>query len=83
MAMRRGFLAFALANVFILSLTAQVDAQYQAWMRAMQPSMMAIRDAQDNSRAAEAATKMAETFLLTTPDGLIEKAFRMASTGQV
>ncbi len=62
MAMRRGLLAVGLANVFILSLTAQVDAQYQAWMRAMQPSMMAIRDAQDSSRAAEAATKMAETF---------------------
>lgn len=62
MAMRRGFLAFGLANVFVLSLSAQVDAQYQAWMRSMQPSLTAIRDAKENSAAADAATKMADTF---------------------
>jgi hypothetical protein len=60
--MRAGLLAFGLASVFILSLRAQVDAQYQGWMRSMQPSLMAIRDAQDNGAAAEAATKMADTF---------------------
>jgi hypothetical protein len=62
MAMRRGLLVFGLASVFILSLTAQVDPQYQAWMRSMQPSLMAIRDANESSTAAEASTKMAETF---------------------
>jgi hypothetical protein len=62
MAMRKGFVVFGVAGVFIPGLAAQVDAQYQAWMRSMQPSIMAIRDAQDNRAAAEAATKMAEVF---------------------
>jgi len=62
MHIRKGLLAFGIASVFILSLAAQVDAQYQAWMRSMQPSLMAIRDAQDSRAAAEAATQMAGTF---------------------
>jgi len=62
MAMRKGLLVFGLANIFIVNLSAQVDAQYQAWMRSMQPSVTAIRDASDSGAAAEAATKMADTF---------------------
>jgi hypothetical protein len=62
MAMRSGLLVFGLANFFVMSLAAQVDSQYQAWMRSMQPSLTEIRDAKESNSLAGAATKMAETF---------------------
>ena len=58
--MRRVFL---LAVIFGLSTTAQmVDPQYQTWMKSMQPSLMAIRNAPDNTAMAGAANKLADTF---------------------
>jgi mono/diheme cytochrome c family protein len=39
-----------------------VDPQYQAWMKSMQPSLTAIRNAPDNAAMAEAANKLAATF---------------------
>jgi mono/diheme cytochrome c family protein len=60
MSMRRVLL---LAVISGLSLTAQmVDPQYQAWMKSMQPSLMAIRNAPDNAAMAGAANKLADTF---------------------
>ncbi len=59
--MHRGCLFFLAAT-----LTAQVDPQmlpqYQGWMKSMQPSLMAIRNAPDNAALAEAANKLASTF---------------------
>jgi hypothetical protein len=54
--------SFVLVLATTVSLLAQVDAQYQGWMRSMQPSVTAIRDAPDSAAAAEAAAKMADTF---------------------
>jgi hypothetical protein len=62
MTMRKSLLAFGLTCIFIPSLFAQVDAQYRAWMRSMQPSLTAIQNAQDPAAAAQAATKMADVF---------------------
>jgi hypothetical protein len=41
---------------------AQDDAQYQAWMKSMPPTVGAIRNAADNAAAAGDATKLADTF---------------------
>jgi hypothetical protein len=41
---------------------AQDDAQYQTWMKSMQPTLRAIRGAADNAAAAADATKLADTF---------------------
>jgi len=58
--MRRVFLV---ALIFDVALIAQVvDPQYQAWMKSMQPSLMAIRNAPDNAAMVEAANKLAATF---------------------
>jgi hypothetical protein len=62
MRMRRILSVFGLAGLVVVSLSGQVDKQYQEWMRSMGPSLTAIRDAPDNRAAAEAATKMADTF---------------------
>ncbi len=62
MAMHTRLFVLGLSCVFIVNLKAQVDAQYQGWMRSMQPSITAIRDAQDRNANAEAAMKLADTF---------------------
>src|SRR5580700_8149026 len=41
---------------------AQDDAQYQTWMKSVQPTVGAIRNAADNAAAAGDATKLADTF---------------------
>jgi mono/diheme cytochrome c family protein len=51
-----------LSGLSALPLGAQVDRQYQVWMRSMFPSLEAIRNAPDNAAAAAAATKLADTF---------------------
>src|SRR5260370_17230786 len=52
--------------MFVLALPAQVDpqyqAQYQGWMKSMQPSLSAIRNAPDNAALTESANKLADTF---------------------
>ena len=60
--MRKALLVAGLSSLFVGALTAQVDPQYQGWMRSMQPSLTAIRNAPDDAAAAAAATKLAETF---------------------
>jgi hypothetical protein len=57
--MRKTLLIFGL---FVTALTAQFDQQYQGWMKSMNPSLMAIRNAADDAAAAAAATKLADTF---------------------
>lgn len=57
--MRKTLLIFGL---FVTALTAQIDPQYQGWMKSMNPSLMAIRNAADDAAAAAAATKLADTF---------------------
>ena len=60
--MRNTFIFAASSALFVAVLTAQIDLQYQGWMKSMQPSMMAIRGATDDAAAADAATKLADTF---------------------
>lgn len=62
MPVRKAFLVATLSSAFVLALSAQVDRQYQGWMRSMQPSLLAIRNATDDAAAAEAANKLADTF---------------------
>jgi mono/diheme cytochrome c family protein len=62
MRMRKTFLLFGIPSLFGVTLTAQIDPQYQGWMRSMLPSLAAIQKAADNAAAADAATKLAETF---------------------
>jgi hypothetical protein len=57
--MRKTLLIFGL---FVTALTAQFDQQYQGWMKSMNPSLMAIRNAADDAAAAAAAAKLADTF---------------------
>lgn len=59
---RKACLLAAGSVLLIMALTAQIDPQYQAWMKSMQPSMTAIRNAPDSAAAADAATKLADTF---------------------
>ena len=51
-----------LSTLFAVVFADQTNPQYQGWMKTMQPSMMAIRNAPDNAAAAEAANKLADTF---------------------
>ena len=62
MRMRKTFLLVGIPSLFGVALTAQIDPQYQGWMRSMLPSLAAIQKAADNAAAADAATKLAETF---------------------
>jgi len=41
---------------------AQDDAEFQSWMKAIGPSVAAIRNAADNAAAASAAAKLDDTF---------------------
>jgi cytochrome c556 len=57
--------SFLIISVFFVSsvvANAQDDAQYQTWMKSMQPSVGAIRGAADNAAAAPDAAKLADTF---------------------
>jgi hypothetical protein len=54
-------LIIAFATFSVLGV-AQDDAQYQAWMKTMPPTLGAIRNAADNAAAAADATKLADTF---------------------
>jgi hypothetical protein len=60
--MRRVLLIPGVLSVFAHGLTAQVDPQYQTWMKSMQPSLAAIRNAPDNAALVDAANKLADTF---------------------
>jgi mono/diheme cytochrome c family protein len=60
--MRRAFLTAGIWSMFVLALPAQVDPQYQAWMKSMQPSLSAIRNAPDNAALTQAANRLADTF---------------------
>ncbi len=60
--MPRIFLAALIFPVAVAAQVAPVDPQYQAWMKSMQPSLMAIRNAPNNAAMAEAANKLADTF---------------------
>jgi hypothetical protein len=60
--MRKTFLVMSTAFVFSILAGAQDDAQYQTWMKSLQPSVRAIRSAPDNAAAAPDATKLADTF---------------------
>ena len=62
MPMRKTGILVWLSGLFALPLSAQVDRQYQQWMRSMFPSLLAIRNAPDNAVAVDAATKLADTF---------------------
>jgi hypothetical protein len=60
--MRKATLIAGLASPFCVAFADQTNPEYRGWMKSMPPALMAIRDAADNATAAEAATKMAETF---------------------
>lgn len=64
--MRHAPLIVALSGLLALSISAQIDPQYQAqyrgWMQSMQPSLMAVRNAPDSAALADAANKLASTF---------------------
>jgi mono/diheme cytochrome c family protein len=60
--MRKTFLVLTTLFVFSGLAGAQDDAQYQTWMKSMQPTLRAIRGAADTAAAAPEATKLAETF---------------------
>ena len=60
--MRKAFLLVGFSSLVASVLPAQVDPQYQGWMRSMQPSLVAIRNAADDTATTEAAIKLADTF---------------------
>jgi len=67
MAMKKALLTVVFAVVlFATVVSGQVDpqnrAQYQGWMRSMQPSLTAIRNAPDDAALKAAANKLADTF---------------------
>jgi hypothetical protein len=62
MAMSKASLIVGVLSLFAISLSAQVDPQYQTWMKSMQPSLTAIRNAADNAALVEAANRLADTF---------------------
>ncbi len=60
--MRTAFTLIFTLSVFCVTGTAQDDAQYQAWMKTVQPAVGAIRNAPDNAAAAGDARALADTF---------------------
>jgi hypothetical protein len=60
--MRKTCILIAMFSTLGVLAVAQDDAQYQTWMKSVQPNMGAIRNAADNAAAAEPATKLADTF---------------------
>lgn len=61
--MFRSLLLVSAALAALPGAYAQDDAsRYQAWMKSLQPSIVAIRGAADNAAAAPDATKLADTF---------------------
>ena len=60
--MRKACILVCLSSLSALPLGAQVDRQYQEWMRSMFPSVAAIRNSADKAAARTAAAKLADTF---------------------
>ena len=60
--MSKSLLAIAALLALSASAGPQDEAQYQTWMKSLQPSLRAIRQAPDNAAAAEDANKLADTF---------------------
>jgi hypothetical protein len=60
--MHKTWILIAMLAVSSVLGVAQDDAQYQTWMKSVQPTVGAIRNAADNAAAAEPATKLADTF---------------------
>jgi hypothetical protein len=60
--MYKPLIAVTALAIFASIAGAQDDAQYQTWMRSIQPAMRAIRGAADNAAAKDDATKLADTF---------------------
>jgi mono/diheme cytochrome c family protein len=60
--MHKTSILIAMLAIFGVHGAAQDDAQYQTWMKSMQPTVGAIRNAADNAAAAADATKLADTF---------------------
>src|ERR1700722_19347210 len=60
--MRKALLIVGSMSLFVLAVAAEVDHQYQTWMKSMQPSLTAIRNAPDSAALAGAANKLADTF---------------------
>jgi hypothetical protein len=60
--MRKSLFAVATFAAFTAAAWPQDDAQYQQWMRSIQPAVRAIRMAPDNAAAKDDATKLADTF---------------------
>ena len=60
--MRKACILIVTVATFGVLGVAQDDAQYQAWMKSIPPTVGAIRSAADNAAAAGDATKLADTF---------------------
>ena len=60
--MRQTLFLTALAVGFGIIAVAQDNAEFQTWMKTMNPSVRAIRSAADSAAAASEATKLADTF---------------------
>jgi hypothetical protein len=60
--MRATFTLIITLSVFSIAAIAQDEAQYQAWMKTVQPAVGAIRNAPDNAAAGGDARALADTF---------------------
>ena len=60
--MHKTCVVIAMIATFGAQAVAQDEAQYQTWMKSVQPTVGAIRNAADNAAAAADATKLADTF---------------------
>jgi hypothetical protein len=60
--MYKTLLAIATLAVFTAAAFPQDDAEYQTWMKSVQPTLRAIRMATDDAAAKPEATKLAETI---------------------
>jgi hypothetical protein len=60
--MRKSCFLISISLVSGILAFAQDDAQYQAWMKSIPPTLGAIRNASDNAAATGDATKLADTF---------------------
>ena len=60
--MRKTSFLISVSLVSGILASAQDDAQYQAWMKSIPPTLGAIRNAPDNNAVTGDATKLADTF---------------------
>jgi hypothetical protein len=60
--MRKTLLALGTFAVFSAAAGPQEEAEYQTWMRSLQPALRAVRMAPDNAAAKDDAAKLAGTF---------------------